>query len=155
MKALKLLPLIALLGSGLASAQPAKDVRKGVPAPARIVTSKVGNKDLVSLYNSFDVLGEKLVGSPSGRLRIIGTWGESAGLDCDCVLTRVSVAMNYDGEDLQLYSLGQLLDPKVDSIVTEGTHPVAYISYGQGSDVRHARIELLPKTLRITDARGR
>jgi hypothetical protein len=144
--------LLIALASDVASAQSPRASTKGAPAATHIVASRVRDRDQLNLYNSFQVLGEKLVGKPSGQLRVIGTWGESAGLDCDCVLTRVSIAMNYDGEDLRLYRLGQLLDPKVDSIATEGGSPVAYIAYGEAATRKRARIEVLSNELRITEA---
>lgn len=128
---------------------------KGVPAPADLHPIAVRDSGLISLYNSVEVLGEKFVGIPGAQLRVIGTWGGSAELDCDCILTQVHIAVNLDGDEFRVYRLPELLDPKVTSIVTEKKHGVAYIEYGPASGRRRVRVEILPETIRVTNATRR
>jgi hypothetical protein len=122
---------------------------KGVPAPADIHPFVVSDSSLIRLYNSVQVLGEKFVGIPGAQLRVIGTSGGSAELDCDCILTRVHIAVNLDGDKFRVYRLPELLDPQVASIVTEKKDGVAYIDYGPASGRRRVRVEILPATIRV------
>jgi hypothetical protein len=102
-----------------------------------------------------EVLGEKFVGNPGAQVRVIGTWGGSAGLDCDCILTRVHIAVNLDGDEFRVYMLPELLDPKVTSIVTEKKNGVVYIDYGPTTARQRARVEILTTTIRVTSAAHR
>ena len=128
---------------------------KGVPTPADIHPIAVSDSGLISLYNSVKVLGEKFVGLPGAQVRVIGSWGGSAELDCDCILTQVHIAVNLDGDEFRVYRLPELLDPTVTSIVTENKNGVAYIEYGLAKARRRVRIEILPTTIRVTNATRR
>jgi hypothetical protein len=143
-----LLSLSARQAAGQASA-------KGVPAVADIHPIALSDSGLISLYNGVKVMGEKFVGVPGAQVRVIGTSGGSAGLDCDCTLTQVHIAVNLDGEEFRVYRLPELLDPKVTSIVTEKKNGVAYIEYGPANARRRIRIEILPTTIRVTKATRR
>ncbi len=138
-----------------AAAQGGAGASRGAPPPNAVVPAAVQDSDLIRLFNSVRVLGEEFAGNPGVQLRILGSWGESAQLDCDCLLTRVYVAINLDGEDLRVYRLPELLEPKVDSIVTEHDHAVAYVAYGQTEARQVMRIEVLASSIRVSDASGR
>src|SRR3954471_19795820 len=146
--------LIALLSlsTGQAAGQASA---KGVPALADIHPIALSDSGLISLYNGVKVMGEKFVGVPGTQVRVIGTWGGSAELDCDCILTRVHIAVNLDGDELRVYRLPELLDPEVTSIVTEKKNGVAYIEYGPANSRRRVRVEILPTTIRVTNATHR
>ena len=147
-----LLGILVVLSSHLAFGQSGTVVPKGVPSPSAISPVPVRDPALIRLYNSVDVLAEGFAGKPSVQIRVVASWGASAELDCDCLLSRVRIAINIDGDDMLLYALPELLDPKVESIVTENERAVVYIAYGLRTSLRRVRIEVLPHGLRITDA---
>jgi hypothetical protein len=85
-------------------------------------------------------------------VRVLSTWGTYAGLDCDCLTSHVFVATNLDGEELRLFQLGPLLDPVVDSLVTEASKPTVYLSYGLAAQRLHLRVGIALDRLSITSA---
>ena len=123
----------------------------GVPAPAAVVVRAVQGGPLLRILNSVQILKEGAVGPTF--VRVLGTWGGSAGLDCDCLTTIVYVATNVDGEDLRLYGVGELLDPRVDSLVNHGGQPAAYVSYGLPDALRQVRLLIAGARVRAEDPR--
>jgi len=63
--------------------------------------------------------------------------------------------VNLDGDELRAYQLPELLDPTLISIVAEKQDPVVYLEYGTKSERRRIRVEILPKSIRVTDAAHR
>ena len=146
--------IVAILSLSVGRAV-AQTSAKGVPMPANIRPIALSDSGLISLYNGVEVLGEKFVGNPRAQVRVIGSWGGSAGLDCDCILTQVHIAVNLDGDEFRVYRLPELLDPKVTSIVTEKKNGVVYVEYGLTRARQRARVEILPTTIRVTEAARR
>ena len=95
---------------------------------------------MVRLFNGVEILKDGMAGVPEMRIRVLGTWGAWAGLPCGCVTTAVFIAINSDGFDMSLYQVGPLLDPTVDSLVTEAQEPTLYISYGLRHERRNIRV---------------
>jgi hypothetical protein len=148
------LVVLASLPVATISAQDSTGVR-GIRSPSTLRPTPVTANDFLRLVNSIEVLADSSAGVPRLRVRVISVWGSSAHLDCDCLTSRLDIGLNEDGQTLRAYRLPELLDPKVDSITTEKTDPVIYLSYGLPAALRRARIVATLSGVRVTQASAR
>ncbi len=152
--------LVLLLGTSraLPAQTPAAPRPKGVPAPTAIAGRPVWDTSFVRVLNAPELLAEGAAGRPQLRVRVTGVLGAWAELDCDCLLTTLYIAVSDGAEDeatLRAFRLPGLLDPKIDSLVTEADVPVLYVSYGLASQRRIARLAVSLQGVRSTGARAR
>jgi|GEM_PF-6380766 hypothetical protein len=147
--------LLATLLSLSSHGAVAQSSTKGVPSPSAIHPIALRDSARIRLFNSIAVLGEQSVGKGRAHVRVIESWGGSAELACDCLLSRLYISVNLDGDELRAYQLPELLDPTLISIVAEKQDPVVYLEYGTKSERRRIRVEILPKSIRVTDAAHR
>jgi len=147
--------LLAVLLSHASHAALAQSNTKGVPSPSAIHPIALRDSARIRLFNSIAVLGEQSVGKGRARVRVIESWGGPAELACDCLLSRLYISVNLDGDELRAYQLPELLDPTLISIGAEKENPVVYLEYGLKTARRQIRVEILPDSIRVTNATHR
>ena len=101
---------------------------------------------LVNALNNFELLGEaRRVKGSDVAVRVFRLAGESGSAkdgESDQVIHWLYVGVSEFGEQAEqrLYRLGPFYDPKLDSLVSRDSVPVAFISYGLKSKRQHAAI---------------
>jgi hypothetical protein len=122
----------------------------GVQPPAAISVEQVTDSMSVRLFNSVKVLAEDGAGRPMRFVRVLGVWGPHARLDSGALTTQVFIAINDDGYELGVFTLGYLLDPTVRCIVTEEDAPIVYLEYGLPSHRMLARLSVALAALGVS-----
>ncbi len=139
MRVLHVLPFLAVTASSLAGQATAP---RGVPKPDRIVARALRDTALASILSSVKILRDTTLGSLDRTVRVLTSWGPSAGLDCDCLLSNLYIATNSGGEELHLVRVQPLLDPAIDSLTSVGSAIMIYVSYGLPAARQRTRIEV-------------
>jgi hypothetical protein len=147
--------LLAIALSLVSHAAVAQSSAEGVPSPSAIHPIALRDSARIRLLNSVAVLGEQPVGEGRAHVRVIESWGGSAELACDCLLSRVYISVNLDGDELRAYQLPELLNPTLISIGAEKGNPVVYLEYGLKAVRRQIRVEILPDSICVTNATHR
>ena len=123
----------------------------GLPQPTAVRATGIPDVSLTRLLNSVKVETDGAVGVPMLNVRILSEWGQPSRQDCDCLTTRLFVAVNGD-EESRAFRLPELLDPSVEPLVAEDKKPVVYVSYGLPSHRHRVRLEISMSGVRIRPA---
>ena len=121
---------------------------KGLPPPTAVHATPLAEGGLARLLNSIKVETDGAVGVPMLNVRVLSTWGQYSGQDCDCLTTQLFVAVTAD-EESKAFRLTELLDPSVGPLVTEDKKPVVYVNYGLPSGRHRIRLEISMSDVRI------
>jgi hypothetical protein len=124
---------------------------KGLPLPTAVHATPIGDGSLTRLLNSIKVETDGAAGIPMLNVRILSTWGQYSGQDCDCLTTRLFVVVTAD-EESKAFRLPELLEPSVEPLLTEDKKPVVYVNYGLPSARRRVRLEISMSGVRIRAA---
>jgi hypothetical protein len=123
----------------------------GVMAPADIPVAEVDDTEWARFLSGVKVLGEGFAAYQG--VRVVSGWGPHARLDGGVLASNVFIALNNDGTEFTAYQIGPLLNPEVRRITTEADEGVVYLVYGGlGTQVRCARVRVLPGPLQISEA---
>ena len=123
---------------------------RGTPAPALVRAVNLTTPGALELFNSIKLEYEGELGQPSSLIRILSSWGESAGLDCGCLTTRIYVAINGGPDDMRVYQLPDLLEPSIEPPRVEAGNPVFYVVYGRPQQRHRIRVEATRDRVLVT-----
>ena len=124
---------------------------RGLPQPTAVRATPVGDVSLTSLLNSVKVEADGAVGVPMLSVRVLSAWGQPSRQACDCLTTRLFVAVTAD-EESKAFRLPELLDPSVEPLLVEDKKPVVYVSYGLPSERHRIRLEVSMSGVRVRPA---
>ena len=124
---------------------------RGLLQPTAVRAAPVADVSLTSLLNSVKVEVDGAVGDPMLNVRILSAWGQPSRQDCDCLTTRLFVAVTAD-EESRAFRLPELLVPSVEPLLVEDKKPVVYVSYGLPSDRHRIRLEISMAGVRVRPA---
>ena len=127
---------------------------KGVLAPDQVRAHAIRTSTMVDLVNSVKVLADTDVGRPMVELRVVSVWGGPSMQPCDCLTTVVYLGINVAEGMQYAFALPELLEPVLDSVRTESTHPVVYITYGDVGARHQIRAEVIDSMVHVSPGGG-